>query len=84
MEEKWTRNVGKHLRGIVTFRIQKYFKQNEIQISIKERQLIFKLRSKVTNVKMNFRGMHEELTCQVSKIENETQEHVLESLDINN
>ena len=65
------------------FGIQKYLKQSKIQISIEERQLISKLRSKVTNVKMNFRGMYEEFTCRVCKIENETQEHLLECKEIN-
>ena len=65
------------------FGIQKYLKPTKMQISIEERQLIFKLRPKVTNVKMNFRGMHEELTCQVCQEENETQDHVLECKDKN-
>ena len=32
---------------------------------------------------MNFRGIYEEFTCQVCKIENETQEHLLECKEIN-
>ena len=49
-----------------------------MQISVEEMQLIFKLRSRVTNVRMNFKGMHEEWTCQVCQEDNETQEHIVQ------
>ena len=80
-EKKLSHSKVMHLKH-EHFGIQKYLKQSKIQISIEERQLIFKLRSKVTNVKMNFRGMYDELTCQVCKIGNETQEHLLECKEI--
>ena len=81
-EKKASHSKVMHLKH-ESFGIQKYLKPTKMQISIEERQLIFKLRSKVTNVKMNFRGMHEELTCDVCQEENETQEHVLECKEIN-
>ena len=60
------------------FGMQKYLKQSKMQISVEEMQLIFKLRSRVTNVRMNFKGMHEEWTCQVCQEDNETQEHIVQ------
>ena len=66
------------------FGIQKYLKQSKMQISVEERQLIFKLRSRVTNVRMNYKGMYEEWSCQVCHEENETQEHILQECKIMN
>ena len=40
--------------------IQKYLKHSNIEITKEERQLIFQLRSEVTNVKMNFKGKYED------------------------
>ena len=45
--------------------IQKYLKHGKTQISVEERQLIFKLRAQMTNVKMNFMGMHENFQCEI-------------------
>ena len=59
------------------FGLQKYLKHSNIKIKIEERQLIFQLRSGITNVKMNRKGMYEDLRCDACKEENETQEHVL-------
>ena len=66
-----------------TFGMQKYLRNNNMKISIEEKQMIFKLRSKVTNVKMNFKGMHEDLKCKICNEENETQKHLLECKILN-
>ena len=47
-----------------------------------ERQLIFKLRARVTDVKMNFKRKYEDLNCESCKMEEETQKHVLECTEI--
>ena len=52
-------------------------------MSIEEKQMIFKLRSEVTDVKMNFKGMHEDLKCKICNEENETQKHILECKILN-
>ena len=53
-------------------------KHGKTQISVEERQLIFKLRAQMTNVKMNFRGMHENFQCEICWKENESQQHIME------
>ena len=57
--------------------MQKYLKNSRMKITIEERQLIFKIRSEVTNVKMNFKGMYENFKCEVCNEEDENQEHIL-------
>ena len=64
--------------------MQKYLKHGQTQISVEERQLIFKLRAKVTDVKMNFRGMYEEFQCDICHEENEPQRHIIEECRILN
>ena len=65
------------------FGMQKYLKNNNMKISIEEKQMIFMLRSKVTDVKMNFKGMHEDFKCKNCNEENETQKHILECTILN-
>ena len=62
--------------------MQTYLKPNRIQVSKEERQLIFKLRSRVTEVKMNFKTKYEDLNCKTCNMEEETQKHVLECGEI--
>ena len=64
--------------------MQKYLKHGKMKITIKERQLIFKIRSVVTNIKMNYKGMFEHFQCEVCNEEDETQEHILKSKILNN
>ena len=58
--------------------MQKYLKSNPIKISQEEAQMIFKLRSRVTDVKINQRGKYEEYECAVCKKEDESQKHIME------
>lgn len=44
--------------------------------------LIFKCRTRMLEVKNNFRGMHRDLLCRVCKQNEETQKHVLEECEI--
>ena len=63
--------------------MQKYLKHGKMKITIEERQLIFKLRSEVTNIKMNYKGMFEDFQCEVCNEEDETQEHILKCKILN-
>ena len=63
--------------------IQKYLKHSNMKITIEERQMIFKLRSEVSNVKMNCKGMYENLKCEACNEENETQEHLIKCKILN-
>ena len=83
-DKKSIHSKVKHLKHEI-FGMQKYLRNNNMKISIEEKQMIFKLRSKVTNVKMNFKGMHEDLKCKIcNEEENETQKHILECKILNN
>ena len=56
--------------------MQKYLKPNGEKITQEEAKLIFKLRSKVTEVKQNFRGKYESVECELCG-EEETQAHIM-------
>jgi hypothetical protein len=58
--------------------MQTYLMPNKSNISKEEKQLIFCMRSEVTEVKMNFKRMYENYKCEVCDEEFETQRHVLE------
>ena len=45
---------------------KKTFKNGKINKSIEERQLVFKLRTQVTNVKRNFKGMYEDFLSEIA------------------
>ena len=63
-------------------KMQKYLKANKNDIKVEEAQIIFKMRSRMTDVKVNFRNKNETLECDVCKDEEETQKHVLECKEI--
>ena len=58
-------------------KIQKYLQPNKTKITKEEAQLIFKLRCRVTEVKMNFRGKYDNLECRACGLEEETQKHII-------
>ena len=57
--------------------MQRYLKPNKLKISQEDAQTIFKLKSRVTDVKTNFRGRYDSFECDVCKKEEETQEHII-------
>ena len=63
-------------------RIQNYLKSTGVQITKEERQLIFKMRCRVTDLKMNFKRKYEDHNCEACKQEEETQKHILECKEI--
>ena len=58
--------------------MQKYLKPSHIKIQKEDAITIFKLRTRMTNVKANFRGNYENLECKLcDDHEDETQQHIL-------
>ena len=62
--------------------MQRYLKSSKEKIKQEEAQTIFKLRSRVTDVKINLRGKYETLECTVCKDEEESQMHIMECREI--
>ena len=62
--------------------MQKYLKSNPVKITQEEAKEIFKLRSKVTEVKENFKGKYENIECELCK-EEENQEHIMTCKELN-
>ena len=64
--------------------MQNYLKSNEKRIKLEEAQEIFKMRSRMSAVKTNFRGKYENFECNIcSTKEYETQQHIIECKEIN-
>ena len=63
--------------------MQNYLKPNELKVKLEEAQEIFKMRSRVSDVKTNFKGKYENFECEICKIEYETQQHIIECKEIN-
>ena len=53
-------------------------KPNSLKLNPKEAKLIFNLRSRMTEVKNNFKNDFEDLACRACGLEEETQQHVLQ------
>ena len=67
--------------------MQNYLLPNKLNMKIEDSQLIFKLRCKVTETKINLKGMYDDHGCIACSKENESQEHILqcnEILQLNN
>ena len=62
--------------------MQTYLKPARTNIANEDRQNIFRLRSRVTEVKMNYKRKYEDLTCTACKFKEETQGHILECEEI--
>ena len=60
-----------------TFEMQKYLKACNIKIKQEEAQEIFRLRSRVSNVKTNFKTNYETLECEACFTEEESQKHIV-------
>ena len=63
-----------------SFKTQNYFLDS--RFNRKETQLLFKLRSRTLNVKMNFPNQHEDKLCKTCKLFPETQSHLLQCPEI--
>ena len=58
--------------------MQNYLKPSRVKLTEEEIQTIFKIRSRGTDVKLNYRGKYENLECRVCKKEEESQKHLHE------
>ena len=63
--------------------MQKYLQPNSCKIKIEEAQLIFKIRCRTTEAKVNLRGKYDNLECGACGLEEETQQHILYCTELN-
>ena len=66
-----------------TIKMQKYLQPSRIQIKKEEAQLIFKLRCRVTEAKVNLKGKYDNLECGACGQQEENQEHILKCKELN-
>ena len=64
-------------------KMQKYLQPNSVKITIEEAQLIFQLRCRVTETKINLRGKYDEMECEACGLEEESQQHIIECTELN-
>ena len=64
-------------------KVQKYLQPYQIQMSKEEAQLIFQLRCRVTEAKINLRGKYDNLECGACGFEEETQQHIMKCKVLN-
>ena len=57
--------------------MQQHMQPNKILITNEEGQLIFKLRCRVTDVKINCKGIYDTYECDLCGKEDDNQEHIL-------
>jgi hypothetical protein len=62
--------------------MQRYLKAGGFKINQEEVQTIFKMRNRVTEVKINFRGKYESFECGLCNKEDESQKHMIECTEI--
>ena len=67
-----------------TLQMRTYLSPNQIKATKEEKQLIFKLRCRVTDLKTNMKGIYENTECPLCKIEGceDSQEHILQNCSI--
>ena len=63
--------------------MRKYLQPNKIRMRKEEAQLIFKLRCRMTQIKVNLKGKYDTLECDACGKEEETQEHILVCEELN-
>ena len=64
-----------HLKH-TSVQMKKYLKPNPMKITKEEMQFIFKLRSRMTEAKMNYQGLYDDFECGACGEEQEDQEHI--------
>ena len=64
-------------------KIQKYLQPNQIKMSKEEAQLIFELRCRVTEAKINLRGKYDNLECGACGLKEERQQHIMKCKVLN-
>lgn len=63
-------------------KMKKYFKPNGIKQTKEEIQLIFKMRTKMTEMKMNYKGSYDSFECSACSQEEESQAHIFKCKEI--
>ena len=66
-----------------SLQMQEYLKPNSTKITREEAQLIFKLRCRVTEAKVNLKGKFDNLECGACGLEEENQQHIVECKELN-
>ena len=62
--------------------MQKYLKASKYNLKQEDAQMIFNLRSRMTEVKINYRGSYETFECESCKENEESQLHITECKEI--
>jgi tRNA 2-selenouridine synthase SelU len=63
--------------------MQKYLQPNKTKMNKENAQLIFKLRCRMTEAKVNIKGKYDNLECGACGIEEENQEHIIKCKELN-
>ena len=63
-------------------KMKKYFKPNEIKQTKEEIQQIFRMRTKMTELKMNYKGSYDSFECSACSLEEESQAHIFKCKEI--
>ena len=79
--KKESHSKVKHLKHF-KLEMQNYLKPNKLKINQEDAQAIFKLRSRMTEVKENFKGKYFTHECELCNEEEETQEHIFTCKEI--
>ena len=62
----------------IELKMQEYLEPNSDEISLTEKQFLFKCRSRMLDVKENMKKFHKDLTCSACGKEEETQMHLMQ------
>ena len=63
-------------------KMKQYLMPNNLRMNKEDGQMIFKLRCRVTETKMNMKGMYDEHDCRACGKINENQEHIIQCEEI--
>ena len=63
-------------------KMRKYLMPNNEDVTNEEKQLLFKLRCRLTETKTNFKGLYNNYMCDLCDQEEETQEHLFRCTEI--
>ena len=67
----------------IGIKIQKYLQPNNSKMTKVEAQIIFKLRCRMTEAKINLKGKYDDWGCSACGLEEESQEHIIKCEQLN-
>ena len=86
--EKLTKEKQSHSKVMkiehTLIKIQKYLQPNLMKMTREDAQLIFHLRCRVTEAKVNLKGKYDDLECGACGLVEESQQHIVECKVLNN